>query len=292
MLTQAAGHLLPVLVAAPILVACLLVAVGPRLPRPVVDVLATGTALGMTGVAALLLVATDPGRTVTGFGGWTPVHRLSVGIPFVADSVSAGIALMVAGLMSCALLYSWRYFESVDGHFHVLMLFFLAGMEGFALSGDVFDMFVFFEVMGAAAYALTGFKVEDETAVEGGLNFGIVNSLGAYLSLTGIGIVYARVGQLGLPQLGDALAHKPPDALVVAAFVLIVTGFLVKAAMVPFHFWLADAHATAPAPACVLFSGVMVELGIFAVARIYPAYIGRFTSIASPFTATSVQSAA
>jgi multicomponent Na+:H+ antiporter subunit D len=130
-------------------------------------------------------------------------------------------------------------------------------------------MFVFFELMGAAAYGLTAIQIEDETALHGGLNFGIVNSLGAYLTLTGLGLLFARTGSVGLPQLQVELAHHRPDALVVAAFVLVLTGFLVKGALVPFHFWLADAHAVAPAPVCVLFSGVMVPLGIYATFRIY-----------------------
>ena len=66
--------------------------------------------------------------------------------------------------------------------------------------------------------------------------FGIVNSLGAYVTLTGIGLLYGRTGQLGLAPLAVALAGHPPDALVAAGFVLVVTGFLVKAAVVPFHF--------------------------------------------------------
>jgi multicomponent Na+:H+ antiporter subunit D len=263
------AQVMPVIIAGPIAIACVLAALGERVSRRVIDVIATGSAVAVTGLVAVVLAAARNSRVVTWSGAWHPSHGLSVGIPLIADQLNAGLVLMAAGLMSCALLYSWRYIESVHGRFHALMLLFLAGMAGFALSGDVFDMFVFFELMGAAAYALTGMKIEDKTSVQGGLIFGIVNSLGAYLSLTGVAIVYSRTGQLGLPQLGVLLRGHRPDALVVAGFVLIVTGFLVKAAMVPFHFWLADAHAVAPTPVCVMLSGAMVELGLYGTARVY-----------------------
>jgi multicomponent Na+:H+ antiporter subunit D len=252
----------------PVVVACLLLVGGHCCPRHVIDLAALITAAGMVVLTAVLLHRALSGRVVTWVGGWTPRGGFSVGVVFVADPVGAGAALVAAVLLFAALLFGWRYFDSADAHYHCLMLLFGAGMVGFALSGDLFDMFVFFEVMGAAAYALTAFRVEEATAVQGALNFALVNSLGAYVTLMGIGLLYARTGNLTLPQLHDALAGQH-DRLVVAGFLAVLTGFLVKAALVPFHFWLADAHAVAPTPVCVLFSGIMVPLGLYAVFRVY-----------------------
>ena len=259
----------PIAIATAITGAAVLLASGRFAPRVVADAVATVVAIAVTGLTAAVLAVSAHSRVVTWAARWEPKHGFSVGIVMQSDPVGAGIAVLAAVLTTIALVFSWRYLDSVEAHYHALMLLFLAGMVGFAMTGDLFDMFVFFELMGASAYALTGMKVEDPTAVQGGFNFGVVNSLGAYFSLAGVAILYARTGNLGLPQLGVALSHHRVDALVVTAFVLVMTGFLVKAAVAPFHFWLADAHAVAPAPVCVLFSGVMVPLGVYAVLRVY-----------------------
>jgi multicomponent Na+:H+ antiporter subunit D len=259
----------PTAVAVSITGAAVLLASGRFVPRWFIDGFSTLVAASVTGLMGAVLFTASRGRVVTWVARWEFHHGFSVGIVMLSDPVGAGIALIAAALTTIALIFSWRYIDSLEAHYQALMLLFLAGMVGFALTGDLFDMFVFFELMGASAYALTGMKVEDATSVQGGFNFGVVNSLGAYLSLAGVALLYSRTGNLGLPQLSAFLAGRGADALVVTAFALVLTGFLVKAAVVPFHFWLADAHAVAPAPVCVLFSGVMVPLGVYAAFRVY-----------------------
>jgi multicomponent Na+:H+ antiporter subunit D len=208
------------------------------------------------------------------FGGWTPRHGLALGISFVVDPIGAGFAGFVAFLTLAALVFSSEYFDTVGNHFHALLLAFLAAMCGFSLTGDMFNMFVFFELMSAAGFALCGYKTDDPSSLQGAFNFAITNTIAAYFILIGIAILYARTDALNMAQMGRALASSPLDTLVMVAFVFVVCGYLVKAAIVPFHFWLADAHAVAPTPVCVLFSGVMVEMGLFALARIYWAVFG------------------
>lgn len=257
-------------VAAPLLLAAGLAATNAIHRRRTADVIGLVTAAGVTALCGALLVAAwRQGLVVSWFGGWTPRHGIAVGIDFAVDPIGAGAATFAALLVLAALAYSWRYFDAVGNLYHTLMLVFLAGMVGVCLTGDLFDLWVFFELMTVAGFALAGYEMEDAGPLQGAINFGVTNSIGGFLVLTGIAFLYGRTGALNLAQLGQALASHPLDGLTVVAFVLVTMGFLVKAAIVPFHFWLPDAHAVAPSPVCVLFSGIMVALGLYAAARVY-----------------------
>ena len=270
-------HLLALVVAVPLLTAAAIFAAGPLLGdrRRVLDAVAIGAAASVAVMLVVIMVRTAGGDQVYWFGGFRPARGIAIGIDFEAGSLSAGLASLAAVLVTASMTFSWRYFRRVATYYHALMLIFLAGMTGFCLTGDIFDLFVWFELMGVAAYALTAYRPEERGSLQGALNFAITNSIGAYLSLSGIGLIYGRTGALNMAQIGAYIGRHPPDGLVTVAFLLVIAGLLIKSAIVPFHFWLADAHAVAPTPVCVLFSGVMVELGLYGIARVYWSVFGQ-----------------
>jgi multicomponent Na+:H+ antiporter subunit D len=270
-------QLLPLVTVTPLLMAAMIAALNPLLGRArrVLDGVAILTSAAVAGLLIAILIQVAHRDQVYWFAGFRPHHGIAIGIDYAVGPLNAGLALLAAVLVTTAMIFSWRYFARVGSYYHALMLAFLAGMTGFCLTGDIFDLFVWFELMGVAAYALTAYRPEERGSLQGALNFAITNSVGAYLSLSGIALIYGRTGALNMAQISRHIASHRPDGLVVVAFVLIIAGLLVKGAIVPFHFWLADAHAVAPTPVCVLFSGVMVELGLYGVARVYWSMFGQ-----------------
>ncbi len=259
--------LVPLPVALPLLVAAGLMALRPLLPGRAADLIALLTALAVAALALLLLAHATTAPLVVWFGGWLPRQGTAIGIDFVVDPLAAGTAALAACLFAATFLFGWGYFAEVGALYHVLMLVFLAGMVGLCFAGDLFDLFVFFELMSVTAYALTGYKLE-ESSIEGAFNFTITNSVGGFLIVSGIGLLYGRTGALNLAEIGRTLAHAG-DALALMALTAILAGFFTKAALVPVHFWLPDAHAVAPSPVCAIFSGIMVALGLYAASRVF-----------------------
>jgi multicomponent Na+:H+ antiporter subunit D len=260
--------LAPLPVVIPLLAAVVLLAIERHVPLWLVDAAAILTALATAVIAAIMTDSALQQPIVYWFGGWQPTHGAAIGISFVIDPAGAAVACFAAFLFAGAFLFGWNYFDDARARYHILMLVFLAAMTGFCLTGDIFNLFVFFELMSVTAFAVTAYKRE-ASEIEGALNFTVMNTIGSFLILAGIALLYGRTGALNFAQIGRAVVASQDNALPAMAFVLLFTGLLIKAAVMPFHFWLADAHAVAPSPVCVIFSGIMVSVALFGAGRIY-----------------------
>ncbi len=277
--------LVPLLVALPLIIAAFLAGARNLLSRAAVDVIAIVAAAANLVMSLVVLHRACQTTIVYWFGNWYPRGRFAIGIGFVVDPAGAGMATLAALLVLLAMIFSWKFIESGEHHFHPLMLVFLAAMSGFAMTGDIFNLFVFFELMSTAAFALCGLKTAEPAPLAGAFNFAVTNTIAAFMVLNGIAMLYATTGSLNLAQIGVAIGGRH-DRLVLGAFVFIASGFLVKTAAVPFHFWLPDAHAVSPTPVCVIFSGLMVELGLFGLLRVYATvFEGSFASSSPRFHA-------
>ena len=268
-LVVSTSAVIPASVAVPLGGAALMAGFSRFLPRRARDLIAIAVALATTTLTLILMAASAGRPMIYWFSGWRPSGGMVIGIDYAVGPLGAGMASLAGVLASAALVYCWRYFDSARGRHHALVLIFLAASVDFCLTGDLFNLFVAFELVAVTAFALTGYNAGHPAPLQGAINFAVTNSLGGMSVLMGVGFLHARTGSLNLAQIGQALTGRHPDGLIVVAFALLTGGFLVKAAVVPFHFWLPDAYGSAPIPVCVLFAGVMSELGLFAVIRVW-----------------------
>jgi len=265
--TLGPAALLPLPVAVPLVFCAAMLATAHLLPGRLPDILATLAALGVAILSGVIALHAADGPLVYWFGGWEPRDGVHLGIGFGVDAASGWIAAFIGLLYALTFIFAWGFFDRTHGHFHILMLLFLAAMVGFCFTRDMFNLFVWFEVMSVAAFALTAYHLE-KSALSGAINFTVINSLAGFLMLGGIGLIYARTGTLDFEGIAAAVARGGRDPVVAGAFCLVAAALMIKGAIVPFQFWLADAHAVAPSPVSVIFSGAMVSLGLFGLAKV------------------------
>lgn len=189
------------------------------------------------------------------------------GFAFVVDTASALLVLLGAILVAVAIAFSTRYVEEASPPFYALLLIFLAAAAGFCFTGDLVTLLIFGETMSATARRLIPFHPDEHDHLAA-RNFAVSDAAGAILFFAGACLLWARTGSLNFAQIGRALGPSS-DALVATAFALLICGLLVKTAIAPFHFWLPGVTAAAPAPVAALIGAVMLDLGLYAVARIY-----------------------
>ncbi|RFU38595.1 Fe-S-binding domain-containing protein, partial [Actinomadura logoneensis] len=225
----------------------------------------------LAGAAAVLLAA------LPGVLAGRPVeHRLGgqarvIAIAFTADPLGTLFALVTTLLGAILLLYTLSELGGLGkrelGGYAALCLLLLAALIGTALTADLFNLFVWFEVAALSSYGLTGFFLERPIALEAAFKILVLTTVASFGVFIGTGLLYARHGVLNLGLLHDAVGAATGVADLVA-LTLLVAGYATKAGLVPFHTWLPDAHTAAPGPVSALFSGLMVNLGVIVLARL------------------------
>ncbi|MFC1645867.1 complex I subunit 5 family protein [Candidatus Omnitrophota bacterium] len=208
---------------------------------------------------------------------------LPIGINLVLDGLSS-IMLIVINLVSfMATLYSVKYMEMYTSklRYYSLFLIMVAGMNGVVLTGDLFNLFVFLEIASIASYALVGFGCYHEE-LEASFKYLVLGSVASTFVLLAIAITYATIGTLNMAQASILMQASGISTTLLFAQVLFLVGFGLKAALVPFHAWLPDAHPSAPAPISAMLSGVLIKvLGIYTIMRIFFNVFGVSSNILS-----------
>lgn len=227
----------------------------------------------VAGVFALVVIAaglawqaSDGTVTLYLLGDWAAPF----GIVIVGDRLSTLMVLLTAVLALFVLLYAiGSGWDDRGRHFHALYQFQLMGIMGAFLTGDLFNLFVFFEVLLIASYGLM-IHAGGNARLRAGVQYVLFNLLGSTLFLFALGSIYAETGTLNMADLAEraALVGADETAGLRVAAVLLLLVFAIKAALVPLHFWLPSSYAEAPAPVAALFA-IMTKVGAYAIIRVY-----------------------
>ena len=233
-------------------------------------------ALGFT--LALLYTVLITGEPVTvQMGNWPAPF----GITLSADPLGVFMLLMTDLVLTAGLIYAAGSTEKVVQYptFYPLFLALAAGLTGAFLTGDLFNLFVFAEIIVISGAVLTAIS-DDKYGVEAAYKYFYISTLAATFFLLGVGSLYAAYGTLNLADLAFRIAANPTSPLTMAALAFLTATFLIKGAIFPFHFWQPDFHAVAPTAVSAMLSSVVVKLGVYGLLRLTTLlFVGQATQL-------------
>jgi multicomponent Na+:H+ antiporter subunit D len=257
----------------PLVVAGILPLVGKLSRRVLPDLLANATML------FLLVYGAVAGRALIAGG---PVLQQSpwlgeaVNIRLALDGFSLFMLVAIALVGLAASLFSIDYMEhyGAKGNYYALYLVMIAGMNGLVLSTDLFSVYIFLEVAAVASYALVAYGLgRDE--LEAAFKYLMLSVVASAFVVAAIAVIFGMTGSLDFAAVAAALKELNAGAVVGVAAAFFIMGFGLKAALVPFHAWLPDAHPSAPAPISAVLSGLLIKVsGVYAMTRIFLGVFG------------------
>jgi len=231
--------------------------------------LITPLAFGILTAMAVLSIL-SPTTFIYAVGGWAPVNGIPIGIHLVKDSFSTILLMVINGLAFLTSIYAGPYMKkyTTTHKFYTLFCLMVAGMNGVVLTGDLFNLYVFLEIASIASYALVAFGVE-KAELEASFKYQVLGGLASLLIMLAISLTYWTTGTLNMADISNLIRLQASTPTIPFIQVLLIAGFGLKAALVPFHAWLPDAHSTAPTPISAMLSGVLIKaIGLYVLFRL------------------------
>jgi multicomponent Na+:H+ antiporter subunit D len=204
-------------------------------------------------------------------GGHEMFEKIPIAIYMVLDGLSAYLLLIINLVGFLSAFYSISYIKkfTAENHYYTLFCLMVSGMNGVVLSGDVFNLYVFLEIAAISSYALVAFGVEKEQ-LEASFKYQVLGGLSSLFILISIGILYWSTSTLNIADLSRLIGASGNEELVKFVGVTMLAGFGLKAALIPFHAWLPDAHSSAPSPISSMLSGVLIKaIGAYVIMRLF-----------------------